>query len=299
MKKLLNPKIIISALAVFIPLIILAGWLYFVNSLEKNFQTFITAYPDLDIEYSSMKTSPLKRRMTLEKPRILYNSDIEIRAGEIVVQDLLIVEKRPVRMTLKARDMEIIKLFPSMELVREIESSGTGLSGINGSIKYEYRPEEHILHFPGIILENKDAGLFCSELILSNLNMDYLFHQKNPFLLAAALLGIRIDYFQAGYEDYGMIKRLADFRRGQNQPGGGPGQDQNSRIPGVFLDDLFEDRENNPVDKLFNQQKPLTIRLSPQAPVPISAILASPSTTAAAQLLSLDISNQRPDFCYF
>ena len=298
MKKLLTPKIIISVLAVLIPLIILAGWLYFVNSLEKNFQTLIAAYPDLDIEYSGMKTSPLKRRVTLDQARIIYNSDIEIRAREIVVQDLLIVEKKPVQMTLKAWDMQIIDLYPSVELIREIESSGTRLTGINGSIKYEYRPDEHILHFPGIILENKDVGLFCAELILSNLNMDYLVAQKNPFLLAAALLGIRIEYFQAGYEDYGMIKRLVEFRRGQDYPGHEPGQDQNSQSPGAVLDDLFEDSNDNPVGKLFNQQKPLTIRLTPQTPVPISAVLASPSSTAAAVLLGLDISNQRPDFCY-
>jgi hypothetical protein len=297
MKKLLTPKIIISVLAVFIPLIILAGWLYFVNSLEKNFQTLISAYPDLDIEYASMKTNPLRGRVTLDQSRILYNSDIEIRARAIVVQDLLIVEKKPLRMTLKAKDMQIVELFPSLGLVREIELSGTRLSGINGSIKYEYRPEEHILHFPGIILENKDAGLFCAELILSNLNMDYLFNQKNPFLLAAALLGIRIDYFQAGYEDYGMIKRLAKFRQAQNQPDLEPGQDQDSQSPGAVLDELFEDRENNPVDKLMGEQKPLTIRLTPQAPVPVSAILASSSAAAAAQLLGLHISNQRPDFC--
>ena len=298
MKKLFTPKIIICFLAVIIPLMILAGWLYFVNSLEKNFQTLIAAYPDLNIEYSSMKTNPLRGRVTLNQPRILYNSDIEIRAREIVVQDLLIVEKKPVRMTLKAMDMHIIELYPSAELVREIELSGTRLSGINGSIKYEYRPEEHVLHFPRIILENKDAGLFCAEMILSNLNMDYLFAQRNPFLLAAALLGIRIDWFQAGYEDYGMIKRLVEFRRGQNHPGGEQGRDQNSLSPGIVLEDLFEDSKDNPVDKLMDEQKPLTIRLAPQTPVPISAVLASPSTAAAAQLLSLDISNQKPDFCY-
>ena len=298
MKTPLHIRIIVILLAVLLPGAGLAGWLFVEQSLENNFQTFIQAQSKLDIEYSEMKVNPLKRNITLFQPKILYNSNIEIKAEEMVFQELVITNNFPIKMTLSVSRMDIRKFFPSLELTRKIELSGTRLSGINGKLRYEYLPDEYMLDMSMLKLENRDMGLFCSELVLSNLNIGYISSLENPFVLAAALMGIRIDYFQAGYEDYGIIKKLSEFKesKGINEDSPAIGQGD----PGswkTILDDYIAAKDNNPVDKFLRGQDPLTIKINPQRPVPLSAILASHSPEDAMKLLNLRCSNQRPDFC--
>ncbi len=287
-------KIILCTLAVLIPGSVLAGWLYFVSSLERDFLIFINSYyPKLNIEYSDLRTNPLKKQVILDQVRIVYSKDIEIRAREIAFRDLVISDRIPVQMTVRASDMDIKGLSRAPEFIRDMERSGNRLTRINSVLKYKYSQEKNTLDVPRIILENHDLGFFCSRFALSNLNADYILSIENTFLLAAALLGVRIDYFEAGYEDAGMIKRLAELKQLMDPPA----SDRDYQSQETILGDLFKDREN-PVNNFLLEQEPLTIRLAPRNPVPFSAILTSRSITAAAKLLGLEVSNHSPDFCY-
>lgn len=286
-------KIILCALAVLIPGSVLAGWLYFVSSLERDFRIFINSYPKLNIEYSDLRTNPLKKQVILDQVRIVYSKDIEIRAREIVFQDLVISDRIPVQVTVRASDMDIKGLSRSPEFIRDMERSGNRLTRINSVLKYEYSQETNTLDVSRIILENHDLGFFCSSFALSNLNADYILSIENTFLLAAALLGVKIDYFVAGYEDNGMFKRLDKLKGLSDQFGSGQGGQNQEKIP----DDFFADADTF-VHNFLRGQAPIIIRLSPSKPVPVSAILTSQSITAAAKLLGLELSNQLPEFCY-
>ncbi len=297
MKIHFSPKIIILCLALLIFSLGLAAWLYFENNLEKNLQALIQASPELNIEYHEMQARPLTRRIVLDRPRISYNNDIEIQARRMVFQDMSIVDKMPVKMTVRVTEMEIIKLFPSLGLITDIEHSGSKLSAINGFLQYEYRPGENQLEISRLILEGPELGLFCAGLFLSNLNVDYIMSLQNPFLLGAALLGIRIDFFQAGYEDYGLVKRVSELKERPDQMDVEKPEDLDSRELEAALDELLGEKGGTPVQNFLRRQKPLTIKLSPSRPVPFSAILTSQDIEAAVDLLNLEILNQKPDFC--
>ncbi|MFO7728239.1 MAG: hypothetical protein R6X11_07905 [Desulfonatronovibrio sp.] len=292
MKKMLSPKVVICALFILILGTVLAGWLYLEHSLEKNFKNFIDAHEGLDIAYKELRTNPLKKSIELEQPQINYGDAVSLKARRIVIHNPAVQNKIPVKMTLKATALDIQKFFPSLELTRQVERSGSNLSEINGVLAYEYHPQENRLEIPRIILDNPDLGLFCAGLALSSLDINYLISLQNPFLLGAALLGISIDHFQAGYKDQGMVKRLAELNGWDNQTGSKEGEQD----PAPFLRGLSPDN-SIPAQKFLRAQKPLTIEIFPPEPVPFSAILASQDQEAAAQLLNLKITNQKPDFC--
>jgi hypothetical protein len=283
-------KITICTLAVLIPGSVLAAWLYFVSSLERDFQVFMDSYPRLNIEYADLRTNPLKKQLTLDQPRITYDRDTEINAREINFEDLVINEGLPVQMTVRIMDMDIKSLSRPPAFFRDLEHSGSRPAGINGILKYEYSPEAYTLRVHRIAMQGMDLGLICSSFTLSSLNARYILSLENPFLLIAALLGVRIDYFEAGYEDLGMIKRMARQGTLRADDKNGPGWKS-------VLDELFRGRDN-PVDSFLGKQEPLTIKIIPQNPVPFSVVLTSRSITDAADVLGLDISNQSPDFCH-
>ncbi|MFW6036532.1 MAG: hypothetical protein ACOCPS_01740 [Desulfonatronovibrio sp.] len=292
MKKLLSPRILICALLLFISGTALAGWFYLEHSLEKNFQSFVTAHPELDIACQDLRTNPLKQSIVLEQPVIRYSDTISLKARRLTVQDLAVQNKIPVKMTLRAAALDIQKFFPSLELTTEIERSGSKLSEISGVLTYEYHPSENRLEISRIILDNQDLGLFCANLTLSSLNIDYLMSLQNPFLLGAGLLGISIDHLQAGYEDQGMIKRLAELNGWDKQTGSS--EDGQDMAP--FLNGLSPDK-STPVQNFLRAGKPLSVEFAPRNPVPFSRILTSQDQEAAAKLLNLEISNQKPAFC--
>lgn len=292
MKILLSPRTFICALLLIFSGTALAGWLYLEHSLEKNFQNFITAHQKLDIAYKELRTNPLKKSIELEHPEISYGDSLSLKARRITVQDLTVQNKIPVKMTLKAAALDIQKFFPSLELTRQIERSGSKLSEISLVLTYEYHTQENRLKIPRIILENQDLGLFCANLTLSSMNIDYLKSLKNPFLLGAALLGISIDHLQAGYEDQGMVKRLAELNGWDKQTG----SKKDDQDMAAILDELSHDN-STPVQNFLRTGKPLSVKLAPQNPVPFSRVLTSQDQEALAGLLNLDISNQKPVFC--
>lgn len=292
MKKILSPKVVICALLMLISGTALAGWLYLEHSLEKSFQSFIHAHSELDIAYKELRTNPLKKSIELKHPTITYGKDIAVSARSMTFQDLAVKNKIPVKMTVKARDMDIKTFFPSLDLARELQLPDFRPSDINGVLAYKYHPQKNRLDISRFVLENHKLGLFCSRLTLTSINADYILSLQNPFLLGAALLGISIDYFQAGYEDYGMIKRLAELNAWDKQTGG----KEEAQDLDPFLKGLSPD-SRTPAQNFLRAQKPLTINISPQKPVPFSAILTSQDQEAVAELLNLKITNQKPDFC--
>lgn len=271
----------------------MAGWWYLDKSLERKLQTFIQSHPGLSIEYSEIRTSALKRQIVLVQPRIVYGDDIEVQAGQAVFRGLNLEGGLPLRMSFQAVDMELTRFFPSAGLIKDIALSGSSLSGINAALQYEYNPETLILEIQNVSVESPDLGLFCSTLGISNLNFKYIMSVDNPFLLAAAVLGLRIDFFQAGYEDRGMMTRLDEFRTTRGVHGRKNDQQFHTEILGVFL----EKNEDHPLRLFIQGQLPLTVILAPPGPVPLSAVLASESAGAAHELLGLQISNHEPEFC--
>lgn len=262
---------------------------YFVNSLENDFQAYVEARPGLDLHYSGLRAQPLRQRIILKQARIAYQEKIEIRAGEITFADFQLQGPLPPRMFIRARDIEIVRLEPAREFIRELKLSGTKLSGLSAALEYEYLSEDNILNISRFVVAGPDQGLFCAELSLSGFNALHILAQDNPFLRAAAFLGIRINFFQAGYQDHGMLKRLA-------MPGE-PGTQDKTPGPGGFLDRPMQDQEEDQVRAMLRGDKPLSVTISPKAPVPVSAILMSGSTGAAAEMLGLEVSSRIPDFC--
>ncbi len=290
--------IIITGMALIISGLCFAAWNHLENRLEKQFTALTQALPRLDIDYQKMQARPLGRRIILQQPVILYNNDIEIQARQMVFQDLGFSGGMPVKMTIMVHDMEADRFFPELKHPGSIEKSGTSLSPIDGTLRYEYHPGESRLDIPLFILEGAELGFFCAGIFLSNLNVEYILSLQNPFLLGAALLGIRIDYLQAGYQDYGLVRRLNKVMTETDDPEEvAPGYSGKQDF-GALLGSLAENEDSTPVHNFLNDQAPLNIKLTPMHPVPFSAILTSPDIDAVSRLLNLEISNQSTDFCH-
>ncbi|RQD68248.1 MAG: hypothetical protein D5R98_00180 [Desulfonatronovibrio sp. MSAO_Bac4] len=266
--------------------ILFAGLKYFERNLEDKVQDFVAHIERLDLNYSGISANPLTGQIILMEPIITYGRNIVVPAQSITVQDLAFKQGQPVRLRLKVRDIDLGLFYPSGKIHREITGSGSELTGIEAFLDYEYCHEQDRVIIKSFRVYREDLGEFCAQAGLLGLNPVTLLSTQNLFVLITSLLSLRIEYIQAGYEDSGLIERLAKY--------------WNSEQVEEYIDHIFQDEQlRTPIKKQVFMDDPLVLKINPHDPAPVSAILLSQSMDRIQKLLNLELTNKKANTCLY
>lgn len=266
--------------------ILFAGVKYLERNLENKVQDFVAGIERLDIDYSSIKANPLTREIVLIRPIITYGHNIVVPAQSITVQDLAFKKGQPARLSLKAMGIDLGLFYPSGRIQQQIKGAGSELTGIEACLDYEYWPEQERVILKSFRARQKDLGVLCAQGSFLGLNPATLLSTQNPFVLAASLLGVRLENIQAGYEDAGLIDKLV--------------KSSSSEQVEEYIDRFFSDEQlSEPIKRLAYSHEPLILMVNPNDPVPVSAVLLSQSISGIVKLLNFDLTNTNKESCLY
>lgn len=269
------------------------GWFSLENHLHKQISRLSRESSVINLKYSSLKINPLAGRVRLHDASMGYAGLGRIQAKTIDLSDFSFGPDYPRAMTAVFKDVDLHQTLQSSGFFarKDLKKARLGTGDI--ALKYRFSPDQSAGLEAFLTISGPDQGLLCVQTLLSGVEPDLVFARKNPFFTALALLGIKLDFLQAGYVDQGLIRRLSPMRELDEHPSGEAGKGPD--LPG--LKPSAANKNHNAIKNFFQHQAPLLIKSNPDNPVSLVELLKLESPESASSLLNLEISNSAPDFC--
>ncbi|MFW5731040.1 MAG: hypothetical protein ACOCV7_05270 [Desulfonatronovibrionaceae bacterium] len=285
--------VLCAALLVISAAALAMAWFILENRLQEQIRSFSRESSMINLNYSSMKINALAGRVRFHDASMGYAGLGRIQAQTIELKDFSLGPDYPRAMTVVFHKADLHKILESSGLPARDDLQQAQLGTGDIAVKYQFLPGQPTRLEAFLTISSPRQGHLCVQTLLSEIEPDLIFSGQNPFSAALALLGIKLEFLQAGYVDQGLVQRLSALWELEQYPSGRTRE--KSAQPGPSA--AAENEKHKALQNLLHHQDPLLIKADPGRPVALVGLLKLESPEAASSLLNLEISNSAPDFC--